>query len=134
MVEFYFLIYKKMSFICKAKTVWVYSVVPTYKCMPVCCCNLHFFQPITSHSSGLLSCDWLKVATIQILRKHVLGDFLTHPHTLCVLLVSRNGQFLNPPSTVLKYVIYEWSLKCPRLKSRVCKLFNTYSSEPSSSS
>ena len=34
-----------------------------------------------------------KLGTIQILRKHVLGDFLTHPPTLCVLLVSKNGQF-----------------------------------------
>ena len=32
---------------------------------------------------------------IQILRKHVLGGY-TNPPTLCVLLVSKNGQFLNP--------------------------------------
>ena len=35
----------------------------------------------------------MQLATIHILRKHVLGDFLTHP-----------------PSPVLKYVIFEWSL------------------------
>ena len=36
------------------------------------------------------------------------GDFLTHP--LCVLLVSKNGQFLNPPTQSSAQVIYEWSL------------------------
>ena len=48
--------------------------------------------------------------TIQILRKHVLGYFLTHQPTLCVLLVSKNGQFLNPSSQSSAYVIFEWSL------------------------
>ena len=51
-----------------------------------------------------------RLGTIQILRKHVLGDFL-NPPTLCVRLVSKNGQFLNPPTQSSDYVIYEWSLK-----------------------
>ena len=47
--------------------------------------------PRNSFSSG-------SFGTTQILCKHVWGDFLTHPFTLCVLLMSKNGQFLNPPT------------------------------------
>ena len=39
-----------------------------------------------------------------------LENFLTHPHTFCVLLVSKNGQFLNPTTQSSAYVIFEWSL------------------------
>ena len=35
----------------------------------------------------------------------------SNPPTLCVLLVSKNGQFLNPPTQSKDYVIFEWSLK-----------------------
>ena len=48
------------------------------------------------------------LGTIQILRKHFGGDFLTHPLSV---YISKIGQFLNPPTHNSAYVIYEWSLK-----------------------
>ena len=44
-----------------AETISVASVVPAYKSKTIKrnFRNLHFFQPMTSHSTGLLSCDWL---------------------------------------------------------------------------
>ena len=62
---------------------------------------------------SLLVLDWgfsIQLGTIHILHKHVLGDFLTHPPTIWVLLVSKKGRFLNPPIQSNAYVIYEWSL------------------------
>ena len=37
-----------------AETISVASVAPAYKRK-----TIHFFQPMTSHSTGVLSCDWL---------------------------------------------------------------------------
>ena len=46
--------------------------------------------------------------TIPILRKQVLGYFLTHPSTMIYLLIMRKN-FLNPLTQSSDYVIYEWS-------------------------
>ena len=46
--------------------------------------------------------------TIQILRKHVFRDFLTHPPTLCV---NQKWPISEPIHPVFTYVIFEWSLK-----------------------
>ena len=35
---------------------------------------------------------------------------ISNPPTLCVLLVSKKGQFLNPPTQSNTYIIFEWSL------------------------
>ena len=40
----------------------------------------------------------------------MFGEF-SNPSTLFVLIVSKNGQFLNPPTQSSAYVIYEWSLR-----------------------
>ena len=61
-------------------------------------------------------CDlflWCYLGTIQILSKHVFEDFL--PTSLAiremrVLLVSKTGQILNPPTESNTYIIFEWSL------------------------
>ena len=66
-----------------------------------------------------------------MIRKHVLGNFLTHPPTPCPCTVSKekwpipdpthplsvylqsvrkNGQFLNPPTHSSDYVRFEWVL------------------------
>ena len=61
-------------------------------------------------------CDlflWCYLGTIQILSKHVFEDFL--PTSLAiremrVLLISKTGRFLNPPTESNTYIIFEWSL------------------------
>ena len=51
-------------------------------------------------------CVISQLGTIQILRKQVFGLFSNSP-TLYVLIVSKNGHFLNQPTQ--SYVIFEWS-------------------------
>ena len=41
------------------------------------------------------------LSTIQILRKQIFGLFLTHPPSMYLLIVSKNGHFLNPPSLMI---------------------------------
>ena len=50
------------------------------------------------------------IGTIQVLRNQVYGLFLAILPTLYVLIVSKNGHFLNPPTQSHDYVIFEWSL------------------------
>jgi hypothetical protein len=50
--------------------------------------------------------------TIQILRTQVLDLFLTHPPIIYVLIVSKNGHFLNQPNPYLclrnKWMVHYW--------------------------
>ena len=43
-----------------AETISVASVAPAYKRK-----TIHFFQPMTSHSTGLMSCDWLNSRSVE---------------------------------------------------------------------
>ena len=50
-----------------AETISVASVAPAYKSKTIRrnFGNLHFFQPMTSHSTGLMSCDWLNSRRVE---------------------------------------------------------------------
>ena len=50
-----------------AATISVASVAPAYKRKTVRqnFGNLYFFQPTTSHSTGLMSCDWLNSRSVE---------------------------------------------------------------------
>ena len=76
------------------------------------------FDKLERCCTGCQSCKNLndkEVTFSKYIREHsnkdVLGDFLTTTPTICILFVSKNDQFLNPPTQSNAYAICECSLK-----------------------